>query len=206
MSLLARLIDAGTPAELIEEVAMLLAEQRVLQQRRSADRERQQERRDRVKADASHVTSRDVTDVTDSTPPSRPPNDNNSNPPTHTPPENTPPARKADPFPRPDWADPQVWSDWMDVRRAKRARNTATAYAGFLRDVARHSSDEWPPGRLLEHAAARSWLSINRPNTETRHDRPTASNDQIQNPYARAVVARQAARAADERGQPDRWP
>ncbi|ABD27442.1 hypothetical protein Saro_3007 [Novosphingobium aromaticivorans DSM 12444] len=41
---------------------------------------------------------------------------------------------------------------------------------------------------------------------ETRNDRP-ASNDQgITNPYARAVVARQAERAGHVVGQPDSWP
>ena len=58
MSLIARLIEAGTPADLIEEVAMLLAEQKALEKRRANDRQRQQERRYRA---SGHVTSRDVT-------------------------------------------------------------------------------------------------------------------------------------------------
>jgi hypothetical protein len=41
---------------------------------------------------------------------------------------------------------------------------------------------------------------------EARNDRP-ASNDQApRNPYVQAVIARQAARSADERGQPGSWP
>lgn len=70
---------------------------------------------------------------------------------------------KPNPFPKPEWADSQVWADWLEVRKAKRAKNTATAHAGFLRDIAKATDDDWPPGRLLEHAVARSWLSINRP-------------------------------------------
>jgi hypothetical protein len=57
--LLARLIAAGTPAELVAEVAMELGraqgELASLERRRAADRDRQAKRR--------HVTSRDVTDA-----------------------------------------------------------------------------------------------------------------------------------------------
>lgn len=72
-------------------------------------------------------------------------------------------SRAADPFPRPDWANPAVWSDWMDIRKTKKARNTATAYAGFLSDIAKLTNDEWPPGRLLEHAVRKSWAGIYEP-------------------------------------------
>lgn len=166
MSLLARLIEAGTPADLIEEVAMLLAEKRVLETRRASERQRKQVQRDREKETECHVTSRDSTgqDGTSQETPSLslPPNENNSNPPTHTHPDNTPRA-KADPFPRPDWADPQVWNDWMAVRRDRKAKNTPTAYTGFLRSIAEEATDDWPPGRLLAHAVENSWKSIHRP-------------------------------------------
>jgi hypothetical protein len=72
-------------------------------------------------------------------------------------------AAKVDHFPRPEWADPQVWKDWMDVRKAKHGRNTATAYAGFLADIAKLANDEWPPGRLLAYAVAKSWAGIYEP-------------------------------------------
>lgn len=72
-------------------------------------------------------------------------------------------AVKPDLFPKPDWAEPQTWADWLDVRRAKKARNTATAYAGFLADIARLACPEWPPDRLLAHAVARSWAGIYEP-------------------------------------------
>lgn len=68
--LIARLFAAGTPPELVAEVAMELGrlngERDALDRRRAADAARQQERRDRIKAEdeARHVTSRDVTDVT----------------------------------------------------------------------------------------------------------------------------------------------
>ncbi|MCW2405054.1 DNA-binding transcriptional regulator YhcF (GntR family) [Sphingobium sp. B1D7B] len=66
-------------------------------------------------------------------------------------------------FPRPDWADPQVWADFLLNRKRKRLSNTPTAYKGFLGDIDRIANDEWPPGRLLRHAAAKGWGSINEP-------------------------------------------
>lgn len=73
--LIARLFAAGTPPELVAEVAMELGrlngERDALDRRRAADAARQQERRDRIKANGvdSHVTSRDVTDITGQIPP-----------------------------------------------------------------------------------------------------------------------------------------
>lgn len=112
----------------------------------------------------------------------------------HTPGEISPNGETHDsagPFPKPDWADAAVWADWLDVRKAKKARNTATAYRQFLVDVGKLADDEWPPGKLLEHAVARSWAGIYDPRGKS-NDRKSASNDGIQNPYAR-VAARQAA-------------
>lgn len=69
-------------------------------------------------------------------------------------------ASKSDDFPKPDWADPQVWDDWLKVRKAKGATNTATAHKGFLEDIARYADAEWPPGRILEHAVRKNWRGI----------------------------------------------
>ena len=69
-------------------------------------------------------------------------------------------ARKADPFPRPDWADPAVWADFLTNRKKKRLSNTPTAHKAFLADIARHSDPHWPPGRLLEVATAKGHGAI----------------------------------------------
>lgn len=62
MSLIARLIEAGAPADVIEEVALLVAEKRSLDARRENDRQRKQAERDRKKDQPGcHVTSQDVT-------------------------------------------------------------------------------------------------------------------------------------------------
>ena len=79
------------------------------------------------------------------------------------------PARKAEPFPRPDFADAQVWSDFMANRKRKRLPSTATAYRGFIRSIATEQDENWPPGRLLEHAAASGWGSIHNPDKDDKH-------------------------------------
>jgi len=78
-------------------------------------------------------------------------------------------ARKPDPFPRPSFADPQVWSDFLANRKSKRMKNTATAYRDFLRAIADQQDENWPPGRLLEHATAKGWGSIHNPDKDDRH-------------------------------------
>lgn len=170
--LLARLIAAGTPADLVAEVALELARsqaaQEAITERRAKDRERQAAKRQR-----DNVTSRDITgcSVTErdnplpSPSPSFPPDPQTNPTPAH-PRENNPRARKAEDFPKPDWADPQVWSDFMLNRKRKRMTNSATAYRGFLRDIDKHATADWPPGRLLEHAAAKGWASINPPENQ----------------------------------------
>lgn len=74
-------------------------------------------------------------------------------------------------FPRPDWADEQVWRDFMANRKKKRATNSRTAYRGFLADIARLTDDDWPPPRLLEHAVAHGWAGIYEPNERTGNGR-----------------------------------
>lgn len=71
------------------------------------------------------------------------------------------PARvRSDVFPRPDWADPSVWADFLQNRKRKRLTNTATAHKGFLEDIARNTEPDWPPGRLLEAATRRGHGAI----------------------------------------------
>lgn len=85
-------------------------------------------------------------------------------------------------FPCPDDVDPAHWADLMANRKSKRLPNTATALKGILRDLAKFSDDEWPPGRIVEHAAERGWGAIfdprprdgNRNGTRAYHDRPSA--------------------------------
>ncbi|MBB4859649.1 hypothetical protein HNO88_002978 [Novosphingobium chloroacetimidivorans] len=79
---------------------------------------------------------------------------------------------KADPFPRPDWADAGVWRDLLVNRKAKRLPNTPTAHAKLLKDIMAMSDDEWPPGRLLEAIVARGWAAAYDPRVPA-NDRST---------------------------------
>ena len=94
------------------------------------------------------------------------------------------------PFPRPDWADPEVWSDWMDVRKTKKGRNTATAHKGFLSDIARLVNDEWPPGRLLEYAVQKSWAGIYAPKEGYPHHDQNIRAGSGQQPDKRSGLAK----------------
>lgn len=168
--LLARLIEAGTPAALVAEVAMLAARAdaagEAIEKRRAVDRDRQTRRR--------HATSRDITldsvttrDITDEPSPSPPPLLPPQTPPITPPPlphpeEFNASTRKAraSAWPCPEGVDPQHWADVMANRKSKRLANTPTALAGILRDIEKFADEEWPPGRIVEHAAERGWGAI----------------------------------------------
>lgn len=74
-----------------------------------------------------------------------------------------------DPFPMPDWCDdPQSWRDFKANRKRKRLPNTPSTYKRFLDDIRRIADDEWPPPRLLAHAAAKGWGGIYDPRTSQK--------------------------------------
>lgn len=93
----------------------------------------------------------------------------------------TSPARamKIDPFPMPEGVNPEHWRDFLANRKAKKLRNSPTAHKCLLDDLARLSSDEWPPGRLIELAAAKGWGGIYLPREQTHNGRPDNSLDAL---------------------------
>lgn len=141
MSLIARLIEAGSPADIIEDVAMMIAEKRAaekaLESARAKARERQARKRERDEGrdvTYSHVTERDVTDRAFPAPP----NENILTPPTHTP-GNKPRARKGtrlavDWSPEPLSADCQAivsrWKPGEIERELSKFRDFWAAKAG----------------------------------------------------------------------------
>ena len=174
------LLAAGASAEMIVAAVKADAANDLarLQQKRTDDASRQ--RRSRANRAMSHdvtVTPRDTCDAP-------PPNDIYSNPPPLSPDASHPPrgrARQAGAFPKPDWADGQVWSDFLANRKTKRLPNTATAHRKLLADIERIADAAWPPGRLLSVATGKGWGAIypsiktlddeNRNGQRNQHDR-----------------------------------
>lgn len=172
MSLLARLIEAGTPAALIEEVAMLLAEKKIsdaaIADRRAKDRSRQERKRSRDEA-YCHVTERDIGNGAFPAPP----NENNLTPPTHTP-ENISTReaaeahvvdwlewREKNPFPRQHWSPKPLWADFLKNRKAKTLPNTVAAHDKLLRDIeAACLRTRWPPGKVFRACVEQGWGAI----------------------------------------------
>lgn len=178
--LMEAMAKAGAPMEaILLAVRAIEAKDAEISARRANDRERKQRQRAKVRNEDGTVTgqSRDKDGTVTDTPlpspsPSFPPDPQTNPTPAHPRDENTPRTRKADDFPKPEWADPQVWADFLSNRKAKKARNTVTAYRGFLADIERHTNPEWPPGRLLEHAAAKGWAGIYEPDKDDRNELP----------------------------------
>ena len=63
-------------------------------------------------------------------------------------------------WPCPANVDPQHWADFRKNRKTKRRTDSATAYAEQIKLIGEFADDEWPPGRLVERAAAKGWATI----------------------------------------------
>lgn len=63
----------------------------------------------------------------------------------------------------PEGVNSDHWRDFLGNRRRKKLANSETAHAAVLRDLETLTDADWPPGRLVEHAAAKGWGSINKP-------------------------------------------
>ncbi|WP_419808373.1 hypothetical protein [Sphingomonas sp.] len=164
-ALLQQLLDAGTPPLLVAKVAAELAR---AEERASQSREptkgalRMRAYRERHPASQNVTSDASDAQVTESV--TSPPTPNKSPPDpqklTPTPPPPPTRARTCEAFPRPDWADAQVWSDLLANRRRKGLAGTATAHRKLLADIDRLTDDAWPPGRILEAAVSRGWGAI----------------------------------------------
>jgi len=174
---LKHMLAAGMPHEAIVaavaemEAAMPAAVDPVAERRRAYDRERKRN----IKRNSTGNPPEPVENAesAETAPHPLPPKDNNSNPPTPAP-ENTTPRAKAEahvaawwgwrvkhPFPRPYWADPQVWTDFLAVRKRKDMVNTLTAHKRLLRDIdAAVARTGWPPGRIFEACVEQGWGAI----------------------------------------------
>lgn len=173
------MLAAGMSAEaIVEAVAEMEATMPAAQpveQPRSKGAERQARYRERHKASQSVTGNADnVTgdEKRNGTPLPLSPKDINSNP--HTPTRVNTPRAKAEahvaawwawrvkhPFPKPHWAAPDVWADYLTNRKRKDLPNTASAHKKLLRDiVAAVERTGWPPGRIFEACTEQGWGAI----------------------------------------------
>lgn len=194
-SLIARMIEAGTPADIIEEVAMLLAEKRAHDERKRKDRDRK--RHQRHSTDSEDVHGQDGQDRTGADP---------------APPPPFPPDPPKPPPPHPDGV----------TTRARNGRIPGDWKPGQLPPSVKTLADLWPPGRIEREldgfrdfwlAKSRDYRRENwdrvwwnrirdiheRVMRDSRNDRKPSDDDQIRNPYAR-VAARQAAGVGQSSG------
>lgn len=94
-----------------------------------------------------------------------------------------PKPKAATAFPCPEGVEPQHWADLLANRKSKRLPNTPTAHKGILRELAKFSDEDWPPGRIVEFAAERGWGAIfdprqsngNRNGQRPIHHRPSGN-------------------------------
>lgn len=155
--------EAGTPMEgILLALEAVEARDNEAADRRAKTAARKQAQRDRERDSHVTVTGHDA-DNHDQNPsldksPQTP--KINPNPGVHT---HDAPARRAATWPCPEGVDPTHWRDFLTNRKHKRCAVTETARLGVMRSLADIADDEWPPGRLVEHAAAKGWASINDP-------------------------------------------
>lgn len=168
------MIAAGASAEVIAAAwkADLAEQEQRMAERREKDADRQ--RRHRASRDVT-VTERD--EALPPPPPDKSPPDPQKLTPTPAHSGTQTRARKAGPFPCPEGVDPEHWADLMANRKTKRLTNTPTAYRSMMADIAKFADDEWPPGRIVEFAAARGWGAIFDPrNREQSNGKQRQSN------------------------------
>lgn len=89
----------------------------------------------------------------------------------------------------PNGVDSQHWRDFLMNRRTKRLTNSKTAHEGQLKALAELADDEWPPGRLVQHAAEKGWATICDPRTPRYGARRTRPGMGIGRTEAAAIAA-----------------
>lgn len=157
----------------------------------------------------------------DVTPPVKQLDPNPPKPPVYGLSDDKPKRASAPAVPCPPDVNEQVWKDFVQHRRSKRAAITETALAGIKREADKAG---WTLNAALTECAARGWTGFNAKwvqdqtndrqsssseylrNLSDRAGRQPARNDEIQNSYVRAALERQAERAGAGGDQSDCWP
>lgn len=102
------------------------------------------------------------------------------------------------PFDCPPDVDPLHWRDFLANRKTKRLTNSETAYRAQLKALAELSDEQWTADRLVQHAAAKGWGSINDPRGD-RNGKRTGNGLATVTSAVQSILAEQAAaRGGDE--------
>ena len=160
-----QMFEAGTPMEgILLALEAVEARDNAAAAKRAQAAARKQAQRDRERDCHATVTGH----VSDNPPLDKEKRTKKEiNPPrTHT---HETPVREADLWVCPEGVNPAHWRDFMKARKRKHCVTTPTAHAGVMNDLARLADEEWPPGRLVELAAAKGWASINYPDEGLRN-------------------------------------
>lgn len=155
------LLQAGATAEMI--VAAVKADLANDEARREAKRANNAERQRRYRVrHGDEITQNNASnalrDVTERDPSlSRPLSPQTPLTPTHTHPDNNTRARKGGTPAKPENVSDQVWSDFLDLRKRKRAPLTETALAGIKREAEKAG---WSLEAALAKCLARGWQGL----------------------------------------------
>lgn len=202
--LLKRLAAAGTPIELIAEVAAemgrLEGECAALDKRRAGERRRKHEQRER-EAMSRDVTGQDVTgrDSEDAPSPQSPPLKVSPDPFKESPPLTPQPVvvgRRAKPkFAPPEGVGFEQWEAFCQQRKKKLTDHAYSLLCGKLHTLAEAG---WPPGKMIDLAIERGWETVFPPKDRPNDHRPANDRSEPQNPMVRAVIAAERQRRASE--------
>jgi hypothetical protein len=163
--LLAKLIEAGTPANLVAEVAMAIARAEASGQdgpSKAALRQRRYEERKRQNASESVRSDDEMTKMTSSDDllPLSPSPLSSPQTPKQTPHPLTPTRvsrAREDRFPAPDGVTAEQWAGFAKQRKKPLTDRAYSLLLGKLVDLA---NDGWPPGDMIDLATERGWETV----------------------------------------------
>ena len=161
------MLDAGAPVE-AAMIALRALEERdaEIERRRAGDRERKRRQRAKEADDNVNVTGQsrdshsDIPGHVTDTPLSLSPNENNSNPHTHTPGDITPRARKATGFVLPSHIPAEQWEGFVAMRRKIGHPLSPRAMSLAIAELDKLAADGWPPGDVLDQSTLNGWRGL----------------------------------------------
>jgi hypothetical protein len=157
--LIAKLIEAGTPAELVAEVAVELgrahAAQEALESRRKHERERKARSRD---VTGQNVTERDDAEIQDKGSPEVSPPAPPLPKPSKSAPLSPPKSKGVE---VPDWMPAEPWAAFKEMRRKMRSVPfTETAERGIIADIEKLRTEGHDPVKVLMKAVKRGYRGV----------------------------------------------